>query len=107
MIFTEEEQWDGCIEQWEKIVADLPEDFDERTEGEKQSIVCKLKRKHKKPENPNCIFCYVASDCDDCPAKFVNPNFSCGNENYSYNLQPREFLAEIKRLNKIRCQRKQ
>lgn len=37
-----------------------------------------------------------------CPGAEVDPEFRCDNSSYYYRTKPKEFLAELKRLNKIR-----
>ena len=44
--------------------------------------------------------------CPACPAKKIDDNFECCNEEYEYESRPRKFYAELKRLNKIRLAKK-
>jgi hypothetical protein len=56
----------------------------------------------------HCFFCHNRSggrtngiNCG-CPAKKIDKSFNCVTSAYHYMNYPREFYAELKRLNKIR-----
>lgn len=107
--YNEDQVWDGCIDQWEKMVADLPEDFDSMDERSKTRVIQDLKVKHSNIYL--CLFCAAASitdvnPCKRCPGVLVDPSFNCFNNDYYFSHKPRKFLAELKRLNKIRCEKK-
>ena len=97
---TLKESWDNCIEMWEWIVSQLPDDW-----------VCKpweyritnLKQQWAREHGgTTCYFCqYIedhTSDCRFCPPTLIDPMFFCTRSEYNYSLQPREFLTKIKEL---------
>jgi len=56
----------------------------------------------------NCFFCHKSGAryyiCGKCPARQVDPEFSCMDIGYSFLTHPRKFYAKLKELNKIRLQ---
>jgi len=49
---------------------------------------------------------YATSQCPYCPAMDIDSDFDCFNSEYHFELKPRLFYAELKRLNKIRLAKK-
>ena len=54
----------------------------------------------------NCFFCQYASEhsesCSTCPGYLVASSFSCHHKMYDYRDKPKQFYAELLRLNNIR-----
>jgi hypothetical protein len=87
---------------------------------ESNEYVEKLKRAWLKKNNIEpwditcrCFFCHYASPpdshrdtCSNCPVRKVDKDFHCATDKHSWQLRPRLFYAELKRLNKIRLERK-
>lgn len=104
---TLDQVWALCIEMWEWIVTELQRD-------PKQQIH-RLKVQWLEDHgyvvddiNSWCFFCGYSGnwgiyyDCTNCPARLVDPKFSCFTIEYQYNIRPGAFLLKIKELNERR-----
>ncbi len=101
--------WINCLRMWKWISENLPEEFSEKSGGDKEIIVIFLKKQWLKKNRfitrvtSNCFFCdYVRKhrgDCFDCPACLVDQKFHCFNEAYSCRYRPSDFYQEIWVLN--------
>ncbi len=97
---------EDCIDQWEKIVANLPDGFDGLNNGEKPRIILDLKYRFRIREFALCAFCDDANYyCKECVGVKIDPSFHCSNVEYCYATKPRLFLRELKRLNELRKDR--
>lgn len=102
---TLDEAWVECIKMWEWIVKHLAE---ANTTELKRQYVEKFWPKLCGFLDLDCYFCAYSNQqtqtcfsCDACPGQLVDPSFHCCNNEYSYNDNPRAFLAKIKELHKI------
>ena len=107
---TLDETWDLCLKMWKWISRE--------TLKEDDRDVCDLKREWlssngfaDKHVHNTCFFCEYrerrSAFCELCPAKKINDEFDCQHaRRYNYYDHPREFYAELKRLDKIRLSKK-
>ncbi len=61
----------------------------------------------KQPLHNYCFFCQFSvsrkkDSCSGCPAKLVDADFTCMDSRYDFSDKPKEFCAEIVRLNEKR-----
>ena len=117
---TIDETWELCLKMWKWIA-------DEVTAMGKQfnpnSTVESLKSKwleengyNRTRINHRCFLCEYDDQytddldhiyaCRACPARLVDSDFSCGNIEYEYDVQPLKFYAKLVELNKIRLAKK-
>ena len=101
------EVWTETIKMWENIIKDLPDFFYALPDAEKEYCIRLAKAAHYHGSSASkyqCHFCdhsQATHGCDQCPARLVNPEFSCQRADYHYMHEPYKFLKEIKRLHKI------
>jgi hypothetical protein len=98
--------WELCIEMWEYVVEQM------NHPGNTHSVdywKAKWLENHgfeKADVRLTCFFCHhdalQKDDCGNCPGKLVEEIFDCCANDHRYDQHPTEFLAEVKRLNKIR-----
>ncbi len=88
-----------CIKSWDWYV--------EYLEYDSSNTMCQAKQAYRKKFNTtiSCVFCtFVLGDgygCMNCPGVQVDPDFRCGNIEYSYHSKPKLFLKKIKELYQI------
>jgi hypothetical protein len=110
---TDNQLWALCIEMWEWVVSQLPEDFDADTMDplDLSDLIASLKGQwtsaHGWSLESNCFFCDKTCEnlytmCTLCPGKKVSPHFFCWNEAYTYDTKPMKFLAKLKRMDRQR-----
>ena len=105
MKLTLDQAWELCLEMWPDVVR-------EWKNGEKSVKTIKdewLDRHGWVGVDHNCFFCercrdqtHNGKDCTRCPGKQIDKDFRCVFTDYDYDDHPDLFLAEIRRLNKIR-----
>ena len=113
MKLTLDKTWDECLKMWRWIVRQsCPRDD-----------IGELKRRYiEKKELPDifcgCFFCEynvtrrkkaskrLSGGCCFCPARKIDKDFLCDNNNYNYAAKPAAFLRKITELNKIRLKKK-
>ena len=105
-----ERSWKLCIEMWTWIVKEW-----RRTNKRSLSLKAQWMDEHgfKDDITADCFFCeYNAqhrkeeAGCVKCPARLIDPNFDCGNEEYDYEHHPDKFLNKIRALNRKRLKAK-
>lgn len=120
---TLDETWERCLAMWKWIdwhvarnkhleVYDLKKEWLENNSPadniEEGCFLChkailshsnKKKKLRKKSE-------FALIECPCCPARKIDPGFYCMKYNYNFDTRPRLFYAKLKKLNKIRLERK-
>jgi hypothetical protein len=100
--------WELCIEMWEYVVEQMNTPWNTFSVDHYKAKWIKNHGFKGKSVNNCCFFCqydgYYRDNCQNCPAKLVNKEFNCCGQLYHYEQHPTKFLAEVKRLNKIRLQ---
>lgn len=89
--------WEECLRMWKWI--------SERWDGSESIGLLKIKYIDENEAEgilASCFFCASCSNCRSCPGVFVDPDFYCNNEEYSYEKKPKEFYQELLRLDAIR-----
>ena len=110
--YTVDETWELCLKMWKWISRQCKG----RSEGWCRKNVDLLKRQWLVTngftvgdiEN-DCFFCEYATSgldsCRSCPTKAIERNSHCMNSENHFEIIPRKFYAELRRLNKIRLTR--
>lgn len=104
MRYNLDKTWKLCLEMWAWIKKQI--------EAGSRLSVGDLKDKWAKDngfENIwlSCFFCAYAykegaTDCNNCPGHLIDPDFSCGNDEYHYKLKSLAFCQKLLELDKIR-----
>ena len=108
---TLEEAFVNCIDMWVYICDQLPEEFYELSETEKENLIETLKHDYVGGDMHNaCYFCEYAAQVDKdslvrccyCPGQLVQKSFRCDSPEYNYIDDPVKFLEKVQQLNEIR-----
>jgi len=109
--YTLDETWNNCLAMWKHISRRMLKPG--RDVNDEKRRWCKIHGF----ENLflGCFFCDYTDRkrrlgrplCSNCPGYLVDKSFNCMNLHYHYILKPRAFYQELKRLNKIRLERKE
>ncbi len=98
------ETWRLCLSMWPDVVKAIIKDGRRTVDSAKRNWT---KERGYEEVLSDCFFCEYDSqkessgNCEDCPAKLVDPDFDCRNDEYSYYERPEFFLAKIVSLHKI------
>lgn len=102
--FTLEETWRLCLSMWQWIA--------EQVRGGSEEMVSALKDRWLVKNGFNvdleeiehsCFFCeYDNAGCADCPARKVDPSFSCSKAEYNWHRKPIAFCNKLVSLNRKR-----
>lgn len=117
-----EKTWTECLRMWEDIAAEIrklikkgAENIDYDVEELKYDW---LEQDGYEPDNiqAQCFFCdyqrkhaktgFEHVYCSRCPAKKIDKNFCCDNDDYDYQNNPLAFYAKLVELNRIRKNKK-
>jgi len=96
---TYDEAFENCMKMWEDLPEEEPESIDDwKDEWLEENNVGDLAY--------DCYFCEYARqqgdfpthNCPHCPAKKIDPDFYCCDNEYNYFYHPHKFLAKIREL---------
>ena len=117
---TLDETWELCLKMWKWIadeVTAMGKQFNPRLTVESLKYEWMKENGYKLTRiNHRCFLCEYDDQhindldhidtCQACPARLVDSDFSCGNTEYEYDVQPLKFYAKLVELNKIRLAKK-
>ena len=108
--------WENCIAQWEWIVGEIEKGSTKYVD----ILKCEWRTENFPGEyiQQHCFFCHEVNwtnrgqeydagttrwlVCKSCPGAIVDEHCYCMNQEYHFLEKPKEFLAELLRLDKIR-----
>lgn len=106
-----DETWNWCIRLWRSVAR-------RKRAGDKRSVEALKEEwieKHWQGESPDydCFFCeydlcykYKGERCGKCPARLVDRQFNCEDEDYDYKYYPIAFYNKLVSLNRKRLRKK-
>jgi hypothetical protein len=113
---TVDQTWEQCLAMWKWISRQCKGKSKKWVRANLYHLKASwMKKNVTEPDSVmnDCFFCEYDSKRDGlinngcfCPARKIDKDFDCMRKTYSYCQLPRLFYAELKRLNKIRLERK-
>jgi hypothetical protein len=105
-----DQTWEQCLKMWKWVSEQVGAVSDLRVSALKGRWIEKNdpERVLDLSNDGDCYFCLYTDNgsCVECPAQLVEKSFHCCDECHYYATKPVAFYAELKRLNKIRLERK-
>lgn len=106
---TLNQTWKYCLQMWKWIAEQIKIDHTQSV-SELKRLWLKNNKFHTLHLRSRCFFCAYASHfgntCDNCPAKLIDKNFHCINQEYNYEFATIKFYQKLVRLNKKRLSKR-